>query len=147
MHINARGHRPLTSPFSRGRGSGLCVIGFNELSTVSYTFLQYIQCGSHFLPHCTHSSLSVCPLAITNHRRPERDAWTSQHYPVSACSCLHCSSSLPHLFQPLLLSKPYLCDPSFMLHYFQNKIQSFNRPCRERCDLFCVNHFVKAAWR
>lgn len=98
-----------------------------------------------------HTALTHLSLPISHHQppasSPERDAWTSQHYPVSACSCLHCSSSLPHLFQPLLLSKPYLCDPSFMLHYFQNKIQSFNRPCRERCDLFCVNHFVKAAWR
>lgn len=30
MHINGRGHRPLTCPFSRGRGTGLCEIGFND---------------------------------------------------------------------------------------------------------------------
>lgn len=90
MHINARGHRPLTSPFSRGRGSGLCVIGFNELSAVSYTFLQYIQCGSHFLPHCTHSSLSVCPLAITNHRCPARSVMHGHH---STTLYLHAAAS------------------------------------------------------
>lgn len=30
MHINGRGHRPLTSPFSRGRGGRLCETGFND---------------------------------------------------------------------------------------------------------------------
>lgn len=30
MHINGRGHRPLTSPFSRGRGGCLCETGFND---------------------------------------------------------------------------------------------------------------------
>lgn len=30
MHINGRGHRPLTSPFSRGRDRRLCETGFND---------------------------------------------------------------------------------------------------------------------
>lgn len=29
MHINGGGHRPLTSPFRWGRGTGLCGAGFN----------------------------------------------------------------------------------------------------------------------
>ncbi|KAM3605102.1 uncharacterized protein V6R79_020781 [Siganus canaliculatus] len=48
MHINGRGHRPLTSPFSRGKGAGLCVIGFND---------PIVNCVMHL--HTVHTVLPI----------------------------------------------------------------------------------------
>ncbi len=107
MHINGRGHRPLTSPFSRGRGAGLCEIGFND---------PIVERVMHL--HRVHTvCLTFCS---TLHTRYPLLHWPIQPWvrgldKKSVALYLTCcmqpaassrSSSLPHLFEPPLPSLP-----------------------------------------
>ncbi len=105
MHINGKGHRPLTSPFSRGRGAGLCEIGFNDpivnrvmhlhgVHTVCFTFYSTLRT---LHPYCAEPSNHKC------------EGWKRKTVAFYLTFCLHpaalfLSSSLPHLFEPLLPS-------------------------------------------
>lgn len=105
MHINGKGHRPLTSPFSWGRGPGLCEIGFNDpivnrvmhlhrVHTVCFTFYSTLRT---LHPYCAQ------PLS---HKCEGRKRKTVALY-LTCClhpAALFRSSSLPHLFEPLLPS-------------------------------------------
>ncbi len=130
MHINGRGHRPLTSPFRRGRGTGLCEIGFNDpivdcvmhLHTVHTVYLTFCSTLRTLHPHCMSLRWTV---------QPQVWGLDTKCCPVSHLPCASCClvlllitptsvltsspiSSPPQ--PPLLLSRPYLRVPSLLFH-------------------------------
>lgn len=134
MHINGRGHRPLTSPFSWGRGTGLCESGFNDpivdlchVPSYSMYSLSYIS-----PPFCSHDTLAAC--LLPEHPATENlGVWIQikiESLVLYLPCCLHPaalsrSSALPTSVlisspimscpqPPLLPSRPYLCFPSLL---------------------------------
>ncbi|CAB1444365.1 unnamed protein product [Pleuronectes platessa] len=110
MHINARGHRPLTSPFSRGRGGALCENGFNDPIADCVIHTHTVDTGG--LGFCSGSTASPrVPLTVCI--QLPRFAPHHSHICFNLFSHLFPSSASSLL---LLLCRPYLCFPSLSFH-------------------------------
>lgn len=105
MHINARGHRPLTSPFNRGRGTGLCETGFND----PIVDLVHVPSYSRYSWLCT----KLCS---------QKHECCHVFYFLSGSSCLFLLFNTPHIcfnlcahhILSLVSARPYLCFPSLL---------------------------------
>lgn len=140
MHINGRGHRPLTSPFSWGRGTGLCESGFNDPIVDLCHVPSYSMYSLSYIPphsvHMTPTWLHVCFLNTQLLRMWDLDSNKGRKCCLSpllpASCCLVSLFSTPHICFNLLshhvLSSDspaplqtlsVLCLPPFKLHFFK----------------------------
>lgn len=137
-----------------------------QLSTVSCTFIQYIQIVSLFAPTYALCTFSACPFpTLSSHKCDARVKSPVSHSP-SASSCLASLFITPTSVltsspitcrpqPPLLLSRLYLCFPSLLFHaaFFEEGFGDLKGQGRRRgtlsaslwCIFLCGNHLDKTA--
>lgn len=123
MHINGGGHRPLTSLFRWGRGSGLCGAGFND------PIVDLCHMPSYIYTVFTFPALRLRPLELWN---SVKTGFLSHFLSAASCCFSFYSSTLPTSVwnsSPILscpqltallqtLSKPSLLSSCYFLFIF-----------------------------